>query len=282
FPWLGVLPVQAVGWSARYVFDRAHNVLLDELVTEGLVGASLRVLLVGALLAVGIMRIRSSVAAGEMTRRIGALGAVLAHLADGQLGIATSMSLALFWLAAALLTAPAWADSADSGRTVVAPRQLGTRWVSSVIVAALATALVGWISTRWLLASVAYADGTRHAMAGRMTDADQNFRRSITLARWLPLPAEASANAALRLAASETDPSRRLGLLHQADAALVRARGYAMSGAASWALTGQVALAEGRAGERSRLPISRDAFAAAVRLRRGDANLLAQWGWACL
>jgi len=54
-----------------------------------------------------------------------------------------------------------------------------------------------------------------------------------------------------------------------------------MSGAASWALTGQVALAEGRAGERSRLPISRDAFAAAVRLRPGDANLLAQWGWAC-
>lgn len=55
-----------------------------------------------------------------------------------------------------------------------------------------------------------------------------------------------------------------------------------MNGASSWALTAQVAFAEARAGERSRLPVSRDAFAAALRLRPGDPRLLAQWGWAWL
>ena len=48
-----------------------------------------------------------------------------------------------------------------------------------------------------------------------------------------------------------------------------------MSGAESWALTAQVALAEARAGERSRLAVSHDAFAAALRLRPDDAKLLA-------
>jgi tetratricopeptide (TPR) repeat protein len=282
-PFLGVLPAQGEGWRARYVFDRSHNVLLDHLVTGGLVGAGLWVLLVGSLLAVGISRIRTSVAGGEMTIRLGALGAVLAHLAEGQVGIATPMPLALFWLAAALLTSGSWEGPAAAPNA--APRRMRpskARRAAAVAIAALLAALVAWASTRWLLASVAYADGVRHGIAGQMSDAYRDFRRSVALAPWLPLPAEAAAYAALRLAGSETDPSRRLDLLGEADAALVEARRHAMSGAGSWALAGQVAFAEAQAGQRGKLVESLDAFAAAARLRPGDAKLLAQWGWAWL
>src|SRR5262249_18943405 len=106
--------------------------------------------------------------------------------------------------------------------------------------------------------------------------------KSVALAPWLPAPSDALASIALQLAAREPDRTRRLVILREADAALARARRYAPSGVVSWTLIGQVAFAEARAGERSRLAVSRQAFAMALRLRPGDPNLLAQWGWATL
>jgi len=185
----------------------------------------------------------------------------------------------LFWLAAALLTSGSWISSLAPSGALPRRRQLSKPWwVTSLVLAAFLAGLVAWAGTRWVLASVAYAEGTRHGMAGQMADAYRDFRRSVALAPWLPLPAEAAAYTALRLAGSETDSFRRLELLHEAEAALVQVRRHAMSGAESWALTAQVALAEARAGERSRLAVSHDAFAAALRLRPDDAKLLAQWG----
>ena len=283
-PFLGGIETRTATLRARYVADRAHNYVLDHLVTEGLVGATLYILLAGAVVSVGIRRIRTGQGAGETTIRIGALGAVLAHLADGQVGIATAMSFALFWLAAALLTGQRWLTPLLASRPALAPRAaVGTRWWAfSLAVAVSITVLVAWASTRWLFASVAYADGVRHAMAGRMVAAHEDFRTAVALAPWLPLPAEAGASAALRLAGSEPDAVRRLDLLHEAKAMLAGAGSYAMSGAGAWTLTGQIALAEARTGDRGKLAISRDAFATALRLRPGDPNLLAQWAWVWL
>jgi hypothetical protein len=279
-PFLGALPAHGQGWQARYVFDRSHNVLLDQLVTGGLVGAGLWVLLIGGALTVGVARIRTSVEAGEMTIRLGALGALLGHLADGQVGIATPIVLALFWLAAALLTSQPWsvasAGSGGGSRPATRARPL---WTIALVVAALLTALVAWVGTRWLLSSTAYADGTRHGIAGRLPDALRDFRRSIALTPWLSLPAEAAAYTALRLSGSEGDLSRRLALLREGQATLAQARRNAMGGADAWALTGQLAFAEARAEGKNEFTASRDAFALALRWRPGDAKLLAQAGW---
>jgi Tfp pilus assembly protein PilF len=49
-----------------------------------------------------------------------------------------------------------------------------------------------------------------------------------------------------------------------------------MGGAGSWALTAQIGFAEARAGDDRGLAVSRDAFAAALRLRPGDVKLLTQ------
>src|SRR5262249_22619724 len=146
-------------------------------------------------------------------------------------------------------------------------------WIGSLAALALAALLVGWASTRWLLASVAYAEGTRLAVAGRMADAYRELRRSVDLAPRLPLSVEATAYTAPRLSAKETDPTRRLALLHEAEATLAELRRHSMSGASAWALSGQIALAAARAGERDQLSASRAAFDAALRLRPGDPNL---------
>src|SRR5262249_34689809 len=146
----------------------------------------------------------------------------------------------------------------------------------------LATLAVAWIETRWLLASLAYAEGTRRAFAGRLPEAYAEFRRAATLAPWLPLPAESAAYAALRLAEAVSDPGRRLSLLGEGEAILAEARRHAASGAGSWALTAQLAFAQARAGDRSKLPVSVAAFSAAAAMRPRDAELLAQWGWAWL
>jgi hypothetical protein len=281
-PFVGALPTTGEGWHARYVFDRAHNIVLDHVVTEGLVGAGLWVLLMVSAVVVGIARLRAPATVGEMAVRVGALGAVLGHVADGQVGMATPMSLALFWLAAALLTSEPWSESS-------APRGLPRRakssqrwWLAALIIAVLLTSLVAWTSTRWLLASVAYAEGVRRGIAGQLSDAYREFRRSVALAPWLPLPAESAAYTALRLATSESDPSRRGDLLHEAKTLLAEARRYAIGGPGSWALTAQIAFAEARAGEPSQFAVSQDAFAVALRLRPGDPRLLAQSAWVWL
>jgi O-antigen ligase len=281
-PFLGALPTRGEGWRAQYVADRAHNVLLEQLLTGGLGGAALWCLLVGSLLVVGISRIRAAASPGETTMRLGALGAVLGHLAESQVGIETAMPFVLFWLGAGLLTSEPWAAAPNLSRVApprAAPRK-ARRSGAVLAMAALVAILLAWASTRWLLASVSYAEGVRRVIAGQMAEAHRDFQRAVALAPGLPLPAEAAAHAALRLAGSETDPARRQELLREAAAVLVRARQHATGSVASWTLTAQVAFAQARAGDRGKLAESLDAFQAADRLRPDDPGLLAQWSWA--
>jgi len=246
-------------------------------VTEGLIGAALWVTLIGGVVVIGASRLRTGATGPEATIRIGALGAVLGHVTDAMVGIVTPMSLALFFLAAALSSRTSWRPPSSAG---VPRSRPGKRWwTTAMVTAALIVVLVAWVNTRSLLASVAYADGVRHGIAGRLGEAYRDFQRAISLTPWLPLPAEAAAYAALRLAAGEGDPARRLAILDAAETAVTEARRHAMGGAGSWTLTAQIAFAEARAGRQDRLAVSRDAFAAALRLRPGDATLLAQSGW---
>ena len=292
------------GWREPYVVDRAHNALLDHLVTTGLIGVGLWLTSLGALFVVGVKRVRSAAAGDELSMRLGCLGAVLAHLAEGQVGIVTAMPLALLWMVAGLLTMGPW--SADTSRPLAArsggaaPRPLAARsrggtgaresseawserrWVRVLSVGALALvglAVVG-IGTRWLLASTAYADGVRRHLAGQPAEAAASFRRSRELMPWLSLPAEAFAYTELVLAARESSPDRRLQRLHEAEAALAEARRHSLGGATSWVFTAQIALAEARAGERSKLPVSVEAFGKVAALRPQDPLIMAQLGLA--
>jgi Flp pilus assembly protein TadD len=279
-PALGGARARAPDWQAQYLVDRAHNTLLDSLVTGGLVGAGLWVLLVGCLLVVAASRICTSASQEEASFRGWAFGAVVAHLAEGQVGIVTPMPFALFFITAALLVSARWLPfPADEAVRRSPPRW---RWSTGVQVAALLIALMTWVSTRWLLASEAYAAGVRHVIAGRMADARADFERSAALCPFLPLPAQALAYASLRMAAGERNAEKRLSLLREGETALVNARGYATGGPMSWVLTAQLALARASAGARDQFAVSLTAFEAAARFRPDDPELLAQWGWALL
>lgn len=279
-PRLGVLQAQGDRWRARYLVDRAHNVVLEHLVTAGLVGVGLWVLLVGTLLAAAIARVRAAVAPGELALRAGALGAMVAHLAEGQFGIATPVPLALFWMAAALCTLPSWSAPGPAPRATGRGRRWW--WMAAIGATAAATVLVAWLETRWLLASIAYADGARRLMAGRVGGAYQSFQRSRALAPWVTLPGEGAAHSSLRLAGMQTDATVRLAILRDAEAILAGLRGTGATGAPYWTLSAQVAFAQVRAGDRTKLAGALAAFEQAAHLRPGDAPLLAQWAWAFL
>src|SRR5262249_50066869 len=137
-------------------------------------------------------------------------------------------------------------------------------------------------STRWFLGSMAYANGVRLGIAGHLPEAYGEFRRSLALTPWLPLPAESAAYTGLRLATAEREPLRRIALLHEAEALVRQSRDHAIGGRGSWTLTAQIAFAEARNGEPSQLGVSRDAFAVALRLRPEDPRLLAQSAWVWL
>ena len=281
-PFAGKLSASGEGWYARYVFDRAHNVVLDRLVTEGLVGVALWVLLLASVVILGALRIRSSTGPVEAAIRVGALGAILGHVADGQVGMATPVPLLLFWVAASLLTSRSSAPVTLSAGVPREARSHTRWWAAALVAAALAAALIGWATTRWLLASMAYANGVRRGIAGQLSEAYGEFQRSAALAPWLPLPAESAAYTALRLATAESQPARRITLLQEADALVRQARDHAIGGPGSWALRGQIAFAEARTGRPSQLATSRDAFAVALRLRPDDPRLLAQSAWVWL
>ncbi|HYB44364.1 MAG TPA: hypothetical protein VEL75_21495, partial [Candidatus Methylomirabilis sp.] len=158
-PSLGVRRAGGSGWRGQYLVDRAHNALLDQLVTGGLVGAGLWLTLVGSLIAVGVSRVRRASPGEEWSIRWACLAAVMAHIAEGQVGVETVAPLVLFWMAAGLLSTPPWSppptprpDSPSSRRSA---------WLLAVVAVSLAAVLIAWLGTRWLLASMWYADGVR-------------------------------------------------------------------------------------------------------------------------
>jgi hypothetical protein len=273
---VGILMAQGEGFRARYVVDRAHSAPLDHLVTGGAVGLLLWVGVTAGVLLVGVRRTRVSSGAEQMIR-LGALGAVAAHGVDGVFGIDTPIPLALYWLAAAVLTAPPWSTVARAARE----SSVAWRWVLAGAIGVLALAAVV-ASTRWLLASVAYAEATRSTVAGRGADALAGFERARALMPWVSLSGEASAYVLLRLAAVDPDPARDRGPLRRAETVLAETRAVAGAGGSGWSLAAQVSFARFRAGDAGSLATSLAAFDRAIAWRPADSHLRAQWAWALL
>ncbi len=243
------------GWTVYYLVDRAHNALLEQLMRGGLVGAGLWLALVPMLLIAAFSRIRESGTEEETSLRLGGVGAIVAHLAEVQVGLATPTSLALFWITAAWVTQPCWATAPDRSEAPVSrPRW----WMAAVTAAVFLAMLTAWGTTQWLRASMAYARGAVLGIAGRSEEASPAFERSRALMPWLPLPAQAIAQTKLQLAATEADPTRQGRLLGEAEAALADVRRHALPGAADWALAAQIAFAQVRSGDRGKLEASLD------------------------
>lgn len=270
--------------SSKVWMDRAHNELLDHLVIGGLVGAALWLIVLVAIVVGGVRRLLTSASPLETTLRAGCLGAVVAHVVDAQFGVASPMSRAVFWVVAALLTMPLAAEAAppQKSRAPSTPRSLRIAAVTAIAILAV---VVAGASTRWLMASVAYADGSRRLSEGQLAAARQEFQRASRLVPGLSQPLDAVVGVTFNLAARESDVARQGALLGETEDALSELRRYsryASNGANHWALVGQIALARVRAGEAPKLRTALEAYERAARLKPDDAWILGNWGIAWL
>jgi hypothetical protein len=275
-PFLGVQR----GHGIRYAADRAHNDVLDHLATAGLVGASLWLAVAASVIVIGVRRTGASADEADALLRLGCLGAVLGHLVEVQFGVVTPAPLALFWVLAALLTlAPAAPGARLRGeRSRPAVRPLRTRQAVAAVATAALALTVGWAATRWLLASVAYADGSQAGLAGDLVTARATFQRARDLAPWIPLSSVALAQVELRLSQESADPASRRAHVDGAASAVATVLRHSSGPAVPWSLVGDVALAQARAGKRETLPEAREAYQAAARQAPTDPSVLARWG----
>jgi tetratricopeptide (TPR) repeat protein/O-antigen ligase len=87
--------------------DRAHNDLIDALVTTGIAGAAALLALYGAVVLAGMRRLSRTVVPGDAVQdavlTIGSLAAAAAHVVEVQIGIATVSSRLLLLTAAAFI-----------------------------------------------------------------------------------------------------------------------------------------------------------------------------------
>jgi hypothetical protein len=255
----------------QYFIDRAHNDPLDHVLTGGLIGLATWLATTATLLVLGVARVAAAPRNGqEVALRLGALGAVVGHLVETQVGVETPVSRAFFALAAGLLTMPPWITTpgapSSSSRTPWIGRPL---WIAAAIGAGMAVLA----STGWLFASGRFASGSRAWAARDAPAAYRAFRGSSDAAPWLARPAEAAAEVALTLAAQEPDPRRRRVLLTEAAHALDRSRRAAWPTAEHWTLRAQIAQGQAMAGGPGSLAEAVEAYTEAVRLRPGDGHL---------
>src|SRR5207245_11584843 len=113
----------------RYVFDRAHNELLDHVLTGGLVGAWIWITLLAGVVVVGVKRLRAS-ADEDWTLRLGCLGAVGGHLVERCFGIETAVPSVLFWMSAGMLTAPPQPGGVEADSR---PRHARALWTALLV-----------------------------------------------------------------------------------------------------------------------------------------------------
>jgi tetratricopeptide (TPR) repeat protein len=113
--------------------DRAHQMLLDELITRGLLGFASLILVVGAALRHGWRTIDGATTHQTRFLAAAALSAIVAHGVEGLSGIPIVATLLLFWVAIALIvvlprlvTSPADAPT-PSVPPAVAPRPSAKR-----------------------------------------------------------------------------------------------------------------------------------------------------------
>src|SRR5262249_5051448 len=154
--------------------------------------------------------------------RVGCLAAVLGHLAEGCFGIDTAVPSALFWMTSAMLTAPVMLGDAEARPR---SRQASGLWMTVLGPLAIVGGVTTAATSVWLLGLRSYTHGIFAAAAGRPDVARFEFLQATRLVPWLPAPRSMAAEAGLRVADLEPDPTRRATMLGEIEALLAGARG---------------------------------------------------------
>jgi|GEM_PF-5943471 len=214
--------------------DRAHNLLLHEAATKGLIGLAAMVWFLFALFRAGIRKVTPFLTAGF-------LSAALAYVVQGLVGFGWPATTALFWVAAAM------GCPGNCRGEVTSP--LRGRWVAFLLVISVALANVG-LAVAAYRADLRYAQGLRRMEAG---DAEAALNACRLAHRAYPLSAEYLAGLGLLLhrAAERAGDGRRLHRivdpLSEAEGAMAGAVGMDPEDGRLWAWLGMIRVARYRA-----------------------------------
>jgi O-antigen ligase/cytochrome c-type biogenesis protein CcmH/NrfG len=274
-----VYPPELVYYQGRQFFvDRAHNLLLDWMVTAGLPG----------LLAYGLVLITGLVVIGRALRQsqspfkrillTAILAALLGQIANNLVSFEVTPTATAGWLLLGL--GVALARPASPPINPIVGKRPGWRWVPVALLMGIIGAACWQFNGRPLLADIAARSAQRYGQQGDWASSMAAAERAVTY--W---PVEPTHHLRLSEAyrhRAATDPATARPWLSQAETALLTARQLRPNDPVMWLHTAQFYTdAAQRYGSHTR-PLADEAYHRSLQLAPNHAVIYVAWGQAYL
>lgn len=187
-------PIELANLLPNQRFDRAHNLVLDQLLTTGLLGVSASA---GLLAVVGTLGLRAGarLGAGEQGRTAGLVGALAANLAANLFAFDLIGTAVLLWMVGGLLVAPALVGRPrrsetdrrlSRARPASGPSELMPR-ARLRATATLAAASIGALAAPWLVGPLVADLSHTRALALRAAEAPaSSIAEQLNAIDWQP------------------------------------------------------------------------------------------------
>lgn len=281
-----VYPPQLVYYQGRDVFvDRAHNLLLDWAVMQGLLGAFAFLLVMVSFFTFGLRRLASAVwidrGSSKLDNRGVVLAACLASVAGNLVGNLVSFDVTATatatWLLLALVGSPALASCGDTSSMSTASKAAAPwpRWVAAGVLLLGTLAAVVQLNGRPLLASVAHRAALRHVEAGDARGAVASARRAVQLWPWGMEHHRLLGQVIWRQAERTGNDAAAWA---RAEASLLTARDLRPEDYATWVLLGDLYAAIGLRMDPGAFSLAHSAYERAASLAPNHARLYVAWG----
>jgi len=288
-PWLGygpdalglvfphVYPPQLVYYQGRgLTVDRAHNLVLDGLVTAGVVGLMAQLAVVMALLLVAGRALRRAADPWRRAWLVACLAAVAANLTGNLVSFDVTATAVLAALVMAVIVALSRRlEEPAPGEGQRPTGRLVWRWVAAAMVIVAVGAAVVETNLRPMAADVAARSADRRAAAGDWSGAAGAAEDAVSLWPVEPGYRRALGYAYLQAARSAEDP---LSWLERAEASLLAARDLRLEDWRGWAALGELYGAWGNRWDPGKLPLAHAAYRQATALAPNHAMLITSWG----
>ena len=202
-PWIGYGP-ECLAWvydpfypaelgrleKKAAIPDRAHNEMLDALITTGMAGLVATWLMYGALFHAALKTLRGkrgrgdeSSAVPDASERLMAaalVSGIVAHDVDIQFGFRTLSTGTLFWVFCAMLATPCQ----ESAGHISPDRPRHREWMFRAAVWAGGAAALAWLCVRPLGADILFTRGLRARETGDFSQAIRHMERATLLQPW--------------------------------------------------------------------------------------------------
>ena len=286
-PWLGygpdalglqfsqVYPPQIVYYQGRgLIVDRAHNLVLDGLVTGGAVGLAAQLALAVTLAAIAGRALRMAGVSWRRTWLPACLATLAAQVAGNLVSFDVTATATLAALVMAIIVALSRLpeEPAPGSRR---PLQPAWQWATATAIALAVGSAVVMANFRPMAADVAARSAARQVGVGNWSGAAAAEELAVELWPVEPDYRRALGSAYLYAARLAQDP---LPWLERAEASLLTARDLRPGDWRGWSALGELYGAWGNHWDLDKLPLAHAAYGQATALAPNHAMLYTSWG----